>query len=116
MTCMAPKPATNSLQSPVRSSTAFLRRCFSGSNYDNTRGLHYAQGGCYIKTWAKHGPLMNPYAFGWFEHMNHTGYKPRFPQTMIIYEGGGIPQLEGQLVAGMALTRTHSATFFAKFT
>lgn len=91
-------------------------RCFSGSNYDNTRGLHYAQGGCYIKTWAKHGPLMNPYAFGWFEHMSHTGYKPRFPQTMIIYEGGAMPQLEGQLVAGMALTSRYQASRLSRDT
>jgi putative heme-binding domain-containing protein len=85
-------------------------RCFSGSNYDNTRGLHYAQGGCYIKNWGKHGPLMNPYAFGWFEHMSHTGYKPRFPQTMIIYQGGTMPQLEGRVVAGMALTSRYQAS------
>ncbi len=91
-------------------------RCFSGSNYDNTRGLHYAQGGCYIKTWAKHGPLMNPYAFGWFEHMSHTGYKPRFPQTMIIYEGGAIPRLAGQLVAGMALTSRYQASRLSRDT
>ncbi|NOS70892.1 MAG: c-type cytochrome [Verrucomicrobia bacterium] len=91
-------------------------RCFSGSNYDNTRGLHYAQGGCYIKNWGKHGPLMNPYAFGWFEHMSHTGYKPRFPQTMLIYEGGAIPQLEGQLIAGMALTSRYQASRLSRDT
>lgn len=91
-------------------------RCFSGSNYDNTRGLHYAQGGCYIKNWAKHGPLMNPYAFGWFEHMSHTGYKPRFAQTLIIYEGGAMPQLEGQLVAGLALTSRYQASRLSRDT
>ncbi len=76
---------------------------YSGSNYGETRGLHYAQGGAYIKTWGKHGPLMNPYSFGWFEHMASIGFKPRFPQTMIIYEGGAIPGYEGQLIAGMSL-------------
>ncbi len=79
-------------------------RAFSGTNYGDTRGVHYEQGGAYIKGWGKHGPLMNPYSFGWFEHMSHSGYKPRFPQAMLIYEGGAIPQLTGQIVAGMALT------------
>lgn len=76
---------------------------YSGSNYDNTRGLHYVQGGAYIKTWGKHGPLMNPYSFGWFEHMPSKGFKPRFAQTMIVYEGGAIPACEGQIIAPMSL-------------
>ena len=76
---------------------------YSGSNYGETRGLHYAQGGAYIKNWGKHGPLINPYSFGWFEHMPSKGFPPRFPQTMIIYEGGAIPAYEGQLIAGMSL-------------
>ncbi|MFA6543327.1 MAG: c-type cytochrome, partial [Limisphaerales bacterium] len=79
-------------------------RVFSGSNYGQTRGLHYAQGALYVKGWAKHGPAMNPYRFGWFEHMEHKGYEPRFPQTMLYYEGGAIPQYEGHIIAGMALT------------
>lgn len=85
-------------------------RTFSGSNYGKTRGLHYPQGGAFIKGWGKHGPLMNPYSFGWFEHMKHEGYAPRFAQTMIIYEGGAIPSLEGQIVAGMALTSRAQAS------
>ncbi len=76
---------------------------YSGSNYGETRGLHYVQGGAYIKTWGKHGPLMNPYSFGWFEHMPNKGFKPRFPQTMVIYEGGAIPAYEGQIIAPMSL-------------
>lgn len=79
-------------------------RVFSGSNYGQTRGLHYAQGALYIKGWSKHGPAMNPYRFGWFEHMAHKGYEPRFPQAMLYYEGGAIPQYEGHIVVGMALT------------
>lgn len=78
-------------------------RAFSGTNFGNTRGMYYPQGSAGIKGWSKHGPLMNPYSFGWFEHMLHKGYEPRFPQTMCIYEGGGIPQLEHCLVAPMSL-------------
>ncbi len=78
-------------------------RAFSGTNHGDTRGMHYPQGSAGIKGWSKHGPLMNPYSFGWFEHMAHKGYTPRFTQTMCIYEGGAIKQLEGYLISPMSL-------------
>jgi hypothetical protein len=78
-------------------------RAFSGTNYGETRGMYYSQGSAGVKNWGKHGPLMNPYSFGWFEHMAHKGYGPRFAQTICIYEGGAIPQLEGLFVAPMSL-------------
>ena len=59
---------------------------FSGTNHGNTRGVHYPQGSCFTKNWGKHGPLINPYAFGYYQHMAHEGYKPRFAQSMIIWE------------------------------
>ena len=89
-------------------------RLFSGTNSGDTRGVHYEQGGCYIKGWGKHGPLMNPYAFGWFEHMAHVGFKQRFPQSMIIYEGGALPHHEGQIIAGMSLVnRVQAARIYS---
>ncbi len=91
-------------------------RAFSGSNYGQTRGLHYAQGALYIKGWSKHGPAMSPYRFGWFEHMAHKGYEPRFPQAMLYYEGGAIPQYEGHIVVGMALTSRVMASKVARDT
>ena len=78
-------------------------RIFSGTN-GSPRGLHYPQGGAFVKNWGKHGPLMNPYSFGWFEHMAHKGDTRRFSQSMAIYEGGAIPSLEGKFIAAMALT------------
>ena len=91
-------------------------RTFSGTNYGNTRGVHYVQGGCYIKGWAKHGPLMNPHAFGFYQHMAHEGYKPRFPQSTIIYEGGKLPSYEGHIIAGMALVNRVQASRIYKDT
>ncbi len=91
-------------------------RTFSGTNYGNTRGVHYVQGGCYIKGWAKHGPLMNPHAFGFYQHMSHEGYKPRFPQSTIIYEGGKLPNYEGHIIAGMALVNRVQASRIYKDT
>ncbi|HLV01926.1 MAG TPA: PVC-type heme-binding CxxCH protein, partial [Acidobacteriota bacterium] len=85
-------------------------RAFSGTNHGATRGLHYVQGGYYIKGFSKHGPLTNPFAFGYFEHMKHEGYQPRFPQSMVIYEEGRLPNQQGRLIAGMSLTnRVQSA-------
>ncbi len=85
-------------------------RAYSGTNYGATRGLHYAQGATYVKGWTKHGPAMNPFIFGFFEHMAHEGYSPRFPQAFILYEADTMPQLHGQLVVGMALTNRIQAS------
>lgn len=63
-------------------------RVFSGSNYGDTRGMHYELGSYGVKNWGKHGPLTNPHAYGWFEHMANTGDKRRFPQAFVVYEGG----------------------------
>jgi putative membrane-bound dehydrogenase-like protein len=85
-------------------------RAYSGTNNGGTRGLHYAQGATYIKGWTKHGPAMNPFIFGFFEHMGHEGYTQRFPQTFIFYEGGTMPKLDGQIVVGMSLTNRVQAS------
>jgi putative membrane-bound dehydrogenase-like protein len=66
-------------------------RVFSGTNNGNTRGMHYAQGGYANKNWGKHGPLTNPYAFGYYQHMRHQGFKERFSQAFAIYDGGAFP-------------------------
>ncbi|MBL9190469.1 MAG: c-type cytochrome [Opitutaceae bacterium] len=85
-------------------------RAFSGTNFGATRGLHYAQGATYVKNWPKHGPALNPFIFGFLEHMAHMGYSPRFAQAFILYEGGAIPALEGEVVAGMAMTNRVQAS------
>ena len=46
-------------------------RVFSGHNGGDTRGFHYVQGGYSQKGFGKHGPLSNPYAFGYFPPMKH---------------------------------------------
>jgi putative heme-binding domain-containing protein len=78
-------------------------RLFSGTN-GATRGMHYEQGSYGIKGWGKHGPLTNPYAFGWFEHMKHEGDNKRFPQAFTVYEGGLLGSTyEGKIIAPNAL-------------
>jgi putative heme-binding domain-containing protein len=73
-------------------------RVFSGTNHGSTRGMYYPQGSYGEKNWGKHGPLTNPYAFGFFQHMRHEGDSDRFPQTFVIYEGGALPERYQQTV------------------
>ncbi|HSI75449.1 MAG TPA: PVC-type heme-binding CxxCH protein [Lunatimonas sp.] len=65
-------------------------RIFSGSN-GSGRGPYYKQGGYYIKSWGKHGPLTNPYAFGYLPTMPLDGDTKRFTHGLIRYEGGALP-------------------------
>lgn len=78
-------------------------RIFSGHN-GYTRGPYFKQGGYYSKSWGKHGPLTNPYAFGYLEDMELEGERTRFTHSLIRYEGGALPQrYEGNLIALNAL-------------
>lgn len=72
-------------------------RVFSGHNGGDTRGFHYVQGGYYRKGFGKHGPLSNPYAFGFFENIKHHTVA-RFTHNFIIYEENTLPErFRGQL-------------------
>ncbi len=79
-------------------------RVFSGTNGGNTRGMYYPQGSYGEKNWGKHGPLTNPYSFGYFLHMRFEGDGDRFPQTFAIYEAGKLPSMyDGTIIAANAL-------------
>src|SRR4029079_13507456 len=65
-------------------------RIFSGHNGGNTRGFHYVQGGYLQKGFEKHGPLSNPYAFGYFPAMPHNQAE-RFTHNFIIYDAPNLP-------------------------
>ena len=67
-------------------------RLFSGTNWGNQRGLYFVQGGYYVKGWGKHGPLTNPHAYGFFNHMPHHGDEARFSHSFIIYEADTLPE------------------------
>jgi putative heme-binding domain-containing protein len=74
-------------------------RIFSGHNGGDTRGFHYVQGGYLQKGFDKHGPLSNPYAFGYFPAMKHNR-TPRFTHTFIKYEADALPErYRGKLFA-----------------
>lgn len=89
-------------------------RIFSGHNGGNTRGFHYSQGAYLQKGFEKHGPLSNPYAFGYFPPMPHPDVE-RFTHNFVIYDGGALPTgyngkllgvepLQGRIVESEILT------------
>ena len=49
-----------------------LGNAIAGTNW-GVPGLHQMQGAYHVKIFGKHGALHNPYAFGYFPHMPHTG-------------------------------------------
>ncbi|MDA1232846.1 MAG: c-type cytochrome, partial [Planctomycetota bacterium] len=72
-------------------------RIYSGHNGGDTRGFHYVQGGYYRKGFGKHGPLSNPYSFGFFENIKHHSVA-RFTHNFVIYEENTLPErYRGQL-------------------
>lgn len=79
-------------------------RVFVGHNGGDTRGWYLPQGSYSAKNWGKHGPLTNPYAFGFFSHMKLKGDKRRFPQAFCIYDGGLYPgSFDGSIIAPNSL-------------
>ena len=81
-------------------------RIFSGHNGGDTRGFHYVQGAYYQKGFDKHGPLSNPYAFGYFPAMKHNRV-PRFTHTFTIYEAAALPEKYRGVLFGVAPLLNH---------
>jgi putative heme-binding domain-containing protein len=82
-------------------------RIFSGHNGGDTRGFYYVQGGYLRKGFDKHGPLSNPYAFGYFPEMKHAQKVARFTHGFLKYEGGALPaEYNGHLFAIDPLNHT----------
>ena len=66
----------------------------AGTNYSNCVGLHQVQGAYYIKGFTKHGPLHNPYSYGYFEHLKHTGNSGGHVTCGgIVYQGDAWPEI-----------------------
>ena len=58
-------------------------RVYSGTN-GSPRGVHFVQEGYYKKSFGKHGPLTNPYTFGYLDAMPHTGDQTRLTHQFIL--------------------------------
>src|SRR5262245_35972020 len=65
---------------------------FAGGN--TTEPLcHHVQGGYYIKGFGKHGPLHNPYAFGYINPVKHKGFLgSALTGGFVLYQGGLFPE------------------------
>ncbi len=81
-------------------------RLFSGHNGGNTRGFHYMQGAYLQKGFGKHGPLSNPFAFGYFPAMEHGDYA-RFTHNFIVYEGDALPPKYDGVIFGVNPINSH---------
>lgn len=81
-------------------------RIFSGHNGGDTRGFHYVQGAYLQKGFTKHGPLSNPFAFGYFAAMKHHNV-PRFTHTFLVYDGNALPERYRGKLFGVAPLLSH---------
>jgi len=66
---------------------------FAGTNWGDAICLHQVQGGYYVKGFTKHGPLHNPYTYGYFNHAKHEGHVGGHVTCGgIVYQGGAFPE------------------------
>ena len=72
------------------------------TNYGNYVLLHGVQGGYYVKSFAKHGELHNPHAYGYFNHARHQNFRGGHVTVGgIIYQGDSFPEtFRGKYIAG----------------
>jgi putative heme-binding domain-containing protein len=72
---------------------------FAGGN--TTEPLcHHVQGAYYIKGFGKHGPLHNPYSFGYFNPVKHLGFLgSSLTGGFVIYQGALFPdRFNGEVI------------------
>jgi putative membrane-bound dehydrogenase-like protein len=62
------------------------------TNFGGFVMLHGVQGGYYWKSFGKHGPLHNPHAYGYFDHVPHTNFRGGHVTVGgIVYRGDAFP-------------------------
>lgn len=71
------------------------------TNYGGHVLLHGVQGGYYVKSFAKHGALHNPYTFGYFQHAPHANFTGGHVTVGgIVYQADRLgPQYRGKYLA-----------------
>lgn len=75
---------------------------FYSTNYGGYVLLHAVQGGYFVKSFAKHGALQNPHAYGYFEHAPHTNFQGGHVTVGgIVYQGDSFPdRFRGTYIGG----------------
>jgi putative membrane-bound dehydrogenase-like protein len=79
--------------------------------YSSNLGLfwHAHQGAYYFKNLGKHGPLHNPFAYGWLMHVTHDAPTGGPTTGGTIYRGDSFPErFRGRFLAGDFLRHTAS--------
>ncbi len=67
-------------------------RLLYSTNHGGYRLLHGLPGAYYWKSFGKHGPLHNPFAFGYFDHAPHRDFRGGHVTVGgIVYRGDGLP-------------------------
>lgn len=81
-------------------------RCIAGTNWGGKAMLHHVQGAYYIKGFSKHGPLHNPHAYGYFDHVPYENFKGGHVTCGgVLYEANLYPEeYRGQYLAGNLLS------------
>ncbi len=90
-------------------------QCIAGTNFGGSAMLHHFQGAYYVKGFSKHGPLHNPYAYGYFDHVPYKNFKGGHVTCGgILYEADVYPkEYRGQYIAGNLLS---NAVYWHKMT
>ena len=69
-------------------------RLLYSTNHGGYRLLHGLPGAYYWKSFGKHGPLHNPFAFGYFDHAPHRDFRGGHVTVGgIVYRGDGLPAM-----------------------
>ena len=97
---------------------------FASTNVGGFVMLHGVQGGYYWKSFGKHGPLHNPYTFGYFDHVHHEGlHGGHVAVGGLFYEADTLPPIwRGRYIAADLLDHSihahelkqHGATHVAR--
>ena len=77
-------------------------RLLYSTNYGGYVLVHGVQGGYFVKSFAKHGGLHNPHAYGYFEHAPHQNFQGGHVTVGgIVYQGDAFPEtFRGKYIAG----------------
>ena len=81
-------------------------QAIAGTNWGGFACLHQMQGAYYVKGFSKHGPLHNPYTYGYFDHIPYTGFKGGHVTCGgVLYDADVYPaEYRGQYIAGNLLS------------
>ncbi len=90
-------------------------QAIAGTNWGGFAMLHQVQGAYYIKGFSKHGPLHNPYTYGYLDHVPYKNFKGGHVTCGgIIYQADVYPkEFRDQYIAGNLLS---NAVYWHKMT